>query len=282
MIHAPFLPVTASGLAEFQAQGFLVIRSLFDPEDLSALRHEIRRLQRDGRLIDLLGPGAGEGDRKGGGAGEVHAEAPRASNLQLCPLSPHSELVRMLRWHPRALAVVRALVGDPLLFLLDQVFIKPPRCGAGTAWHQDHAYFAGGDPRHGVGMWIPLQDVGAANGTMQVVPGSHHAPVAHARDPRSQVLIRAEVGQREVRTMELEAGDCLCFGFGLLHATQDNPGSEARAAIALHFCHQDYAPPASWNLVEPLSGAAARPPDGSWQAACDAVLLQPTREPPLH
>jgi phytanoyl-CoA hydroxylase len=216
-------PLLAAEIGHFRSQGYLVVRGLFNAQEIEALQLDVARLQREGRLVDLLASAAAA--PAGGQAG---AAAQPAVNLQLCPMSPHSVLVAALRWHPEVVRVVSDLIGDPALFLLDQVFIKPPRHGAGTDWHQDHAYFAGGDPLLGVGMWVPLQGVSAQHGTMQVVPGSHLQPAAHERDPRSHVLIRARVQPDLARSIDLEAGDALFFGFGLLHATQDNRSDRER------------------------------------------------------
>jgi len=252
-------PPAAREVAAFHARGFLHVRGLFTPPEIAALRQDILRLQDAGLLIDLLKDA------------DPDAGAARPANLQLCPLSPHSALVAALRWHPRVLAVVRALLGEPLMFLLDQVFIKPSGRGAGTDWHQDHAYFGGGDPLLGVGMWVPLQDATHVNGTMKVVPGSHRQPVEHHRDPRSELLIRATVDPARAQVIEMQAGDALFFGFNVLHATQDNRSSEPRTAIALHFCHQHYAPPAQWTLVGPLSGTAAVAGTAAWPRALEAA-----------
>ena len=59
-------------------------------------------------------------------------------------------------------AITPKMVEGPALILrLDQVFLKPPRDGMGTNWHQDNAYFKISDPLKGTAMWIAVHDATA-------------------------------------------------------------------------------------------------------------------------
>src|SRR5262249_8580847 len=58
-------------------------------------------------------------------------------NLQLCPMYRQSPLFRALPFTEKVVEAVRALLGDPLILPLDQVFLKPGKTGMGTQWHQD-------------------------------------------------------------------------------------------------------------------------------------------------
>ena len=50
-----------------------------------------------------------------------------------------SPLFRALPFAEKVVGAVRALLGDPLILHLDQVFLKPGKTGMGTHWHQDKA-----------------------------------------------------------------------------------------------------------------------------------------------
>ena len=240
--------------SHYHEHGYMVVRSLFSEPELEALRQDVVRLQAEGRLANLLvhTPSNDSTARAEG------AEPPGRVNLQLCPASPVSDLIHAMRGHPGLLGTVRELLGDPVRFLLDQIFIKPGLSGAGTDWHQDHAYFAGKDAALGVGMWTSLQDATIENGTMRVIPGSHRQAVNHARDPRSDSLIHAQVDESRAIAIELRAGDALFFNFGLLHCTRDNRSQHSRCAVALHFVHDSYEPPPHWTLATTLTGPGAR------------------------
>ena len=52
------------------------------------------------------------------------------------------------------------------------MFIKPPKIGIGTNWHQDNAYFKITNPLGGTAMWIAVDDARIDNGTIHVIPKS--------------------------------------------------------------------------------------------------------------
>ena len=114
------------------------------------------------------------------------------------------------------------LIGDPFVFYLDQIFLKPGGTGAGTDWHQDNDYFKVSDPTRGVGMWTALHDATVANGTMHVVPGSHREVLAHDRDPNSDHHVHTHIDPSRERPIELPAGGVLFFNFGCAHCTKAN------------------------------------------------------------
>ena len=127
------------------------------------------------------------------------------------------------------------------------MFLKPGRHGAGTAWHQDNAYFKIADPLRGTAMWIAIHDATVANGTLHLIPGSHRERYEHRRDPDSDHHIRAWPPEERAEPIELEAGGVAFFCYGTAHCTRANTTARERAGMAFHFLHADYAAP---HLVE--------------------------------
>ena len=162
-----------------------------------------------------------------------------AINLQICPVGPHSELIRALPFSDKVRDAVQALLGDECVQQLDQIFLKPPRLGAGTNWHQDNAYFKATDPALGLGMWIALHDATVENGTMHIVPRSHKKTYGHDRDPGSNHHIHCVIDEERETVVPavMEAGGVLFFNFGIAHCTKANQTESARAGLALHFIH---------------------------------------------
>ena len=69
--------------------------------------------------------------------------------------------------------MARQLLGSKEVVLMeDGAVIKKPVVGGKLSWHQDYAYWPLASPG-AVTCWIALDDVGAANGAMQVAKGSH-------------------------------------------------------------------------------------------------------------
>ncbi|MBA3846106.1 MAG: phytanoyl-CoA dioxygenase family protein [Planctomycetes bacterium] len=248
--------LTAAQIAHFRTHGYVALPRFLAAEELEALRGELGLLRAAGKLRNVTTDADGA----------THSQT--RFNLQICPIGPQSPLIEALRFAPQVVSAVGALVGHPVRFVLDQIFLKPANEGAGTAWHQDAAYWPVVTERErGLGMWLALDDATVANGTMHVVPGSHRELRPHYRDPDSDHHIRADEPEGAV-PVELPAGGALFFNYGVLHCTRDNRTARDRAGLALHFI-ADAIRPAEFAVGQPLisdaDGAATQP--GVWAEA---------------
>jgi len=187
----------------------------------------VERLKRDGLLSNVATAGDGK------------TQSQIKANLQLCPMSPHSELFRALPFAPKVQAAIAQLIGDPVVLHLDQVFLKPARHGAGTNWHQDNAYFKIPDPLKGTALWTAVHDATVANGTMRVIPDAFTEQLEHTRDPDSDHHVRCYPDESRAQMIELPAGGALFFAYGTPHATGANTTDRERAGVALHFLNGD-------------------------------------------
>jgi phytanoyl-CoA hydroxylase len=263
---------SARAVAHFREEGWLAVPRFFSPRETEALQREVERLRAAGRLRNVATAGDG-----------VTPAADRR-NLQLCPMYRDSRLFRALPFHPRVVEAVRALLGDPVLLQLDQVFLKPAGDGAGTAWHQDNAYFRMEDPLRGTAMWIAVHEATAANGTLRLIPRAFHTLLPHYRDPHSDHHIRCDPEETGAVTVALPAGGVVFFCYGTPHATGPNRTGQDRAGVAYHFVNARYAPA---ELAQPgrdyrpfLTGPAARGGldeygerlDGCWAEEVERVL----------
>jgi ectoine hydroxylase-related dioxygenase (phytanoyl-CoA dioxygenase family) len=214
----------------FQTQGFLAVPGFFTGMEVRAMQGEIQRFLTEKLLRNVAT------------AGDGTTPSSEQRNLQLCPTYQHSRLFRALPFHSKVRAAVSALIGDPLVLQLDQVFLKPARDGMGTNWHQDNAYFKVSDPTKGTAMWVAIHDASVANGTMHVQSGAFRDALPHYRDPMSDHHIRCDVPEEAAVPIELAAGGVLFFYYGTPHCTRGNVTERDRAAVAFHFCRADFAP----------------------------------------
>ena len=175
------MPLSQEQINLFQEQGYANVPDMFTQREIEAMRAELERFKNEGMLRNV----AKDGD------GETHSKT--QVNFQICPISPKSELYRALHFHPKVIGYVQQLIGSPIVFYLDQIFLKPGRHGMGTDWHQDNAYFKLGDPSKGLGMWVALHDATVENGTLHIIPGSHREAYDHGRDPNSDHHIHCAV-----------------------------------------------------------------------------------------
>jgi len=162
----------------------------------------VERLKRDGLLSNVATAGDGK------------TQSQIKANLQLCPMSPHSELFRALPFAPKVQAAIAQLIGDPVVLHLDQVFLKPAKRGAGTNWHQDNAYFHIEDPLQGTALWTAVQAATAENGTIRVIPDAYTEKLEHTRDGDSNHHVRCYPDESKAVLVELPAGGVVFFAYG--------------------------------------------------------------------
>jgi ectoine hydroxylase-related dioxygenase (phytanoyl-CoA dioxygenase family) len=227
--------LTPEQVVQFRERGYVALPQFYTAEEVAAMRAELERLKREGRLRNV----ATEGD------GITPSQT--MTNLQLCPMSPWSPLFRAMPFDEKVVAAVRELIGDPVVLHLDQVFIKPGQHGMGTAWHQDNAYFKVSDPLKGTAMWTAVHDATIANGTIHVIPDSFREPYEHSRDPNSDHHIRCYPDESRAVPIELPAGGVVFFAYGTAHCTKGNMTDRERAGVALHFLNGDLIGPDYFN-----------------------------------
>ena len=216
--------MTPEQVSQYKETGYATVPGSFAPDEVAAPKSEVDRRVEQGLTSDVSVPDA-------------------RRNLQLIPLWPHSRLFRALPFHPKVLRAVSALLGDPVVKILDQMFYKPPHTGTGTNWHTDNAYFHLGEPLRGCATWVGIDDATRENGTLKVVPGVSDREFPHERDPESDHHIRTHIANGRDRKVhcELEAGGVVFFCFGTPHVTGPNPTGFGRAGVGLHFINFDYA-----------------------------------------
>ena len=209
-------------VSHFRREGFVAVPKFFGATEVAALRAGLAELKDGGVFTNV----ATDGD----------TTSTTRQNLQICPLSYHHRFFAAFVFHPRVREAVPQLVGDPAYKMLDQIFLKPPRVGAGTNWHQDNAYFDFADPMVGTAMWVAIHDATVANGTLRVIPRAFETLMPHRHDPESDHHTRCHPPDEDLAVpIEIEAGGVVFFCFGTPHGTTPNTSERERAGLAYHF-----------------------------------------------
>lgn len=266
------MSLTPEQIDQFQHQGYTTVPDMFSPREVAAMCAELNRFKRDGLLRNV----ATNGD------GKTHST--EKINLQICPIAPKSAFYRALPFHPKVIDTVGQLIGNPFVFYLDQIFLKPAGQGAGTDWHQDNAYFKISDPSKGTGMWVALHKATIANGTLHIVPESHKEAFPHDRDPNSDHHIHCQIDETRAIPIELPPGGAVFFNFGIAHATRANTTNQERAGLALHFLRTDFIPETAKanrtyaHLSGPLTTGGQKeygtPIAGTWESEVTRLLSE--------
>ncbi|HLZ72432.1 MAG TPA: phytanoyl-CoA dioxygenase family protein [Dehalococcoidia bacterium] len=222
--------ITAEHRRAYAADGFTVVRGLFEPAEIARYRDH---------FMALRGEGAFPGDLVG--------VDPRSND----PLKQYPRMIHMHRWDELSLrwlldarlnTCLTALLGIEPFAVQTMLYFKPP--GArGQAPHQDQ-YYLRVSPGTCIAAWLPLDDCDEANGCLQVVPGSHAWPLLcteQADTSLSFTDVTVPIPPwTEVRAVTMRAGDVLFFHGQLVHGSQPNRTSDRfRRSLIGHYIQGD-------------------------------------------
>ena len=216
--------MTISTLETFYDNGFVVLKNVLDSERCEVLRAEI-----ESDLEPLVGPLEFEADVGYPGA-PTHRLAPGGQT----PRRLLHAYTRSQSWRDLALADrLTDYLTDALncsQVLLSQchhncIMTKFPGHSSATLWHQDIRYWSFDRPEL-ISAWFALGHEHAANGALQVIPGSHKLELDRGRLDRA-LFLRTDLGAnqaliQQAEAVELHAGDVLLFHCRLFHAAGPN------------------------------------------------------------
>jgi hypothetical protein len=211
---------TPDDLAAYRRDGFLVLKVLFDPEEIGLLR----RAAKEDRALDEHAFA-----RADGAGGSVR--------LSLWN-HPGDDLYGMFARSRRMVDSVAQLLDDEPYHYHSKMIMKQARTGGAWEWHQDYGYWY----ENGVLMpnlcsvFIAVDPATQANGCMQVLRGSHElGRVNHIKigdqtgaDPER---VAAAAERLELVHVEMQPGDALFFHANLLHRSDQNRSEDDRWAL---------------------------------------------------
>jgi hypothetical protein len=210
-------PIAQQDVIRYREDGFLLVRGMFDPEEIGLLR---RAAKEDKALDDHA---FGRADNEGG-------------------------IVRLSLWnHPGdgiygMFARCRTMVDSAELLLGGEVYhyhskmiMKEPKVGGAWAWHQDYGYWY----QNGVlfplltSAFVAVDRATKENGCLQVLKGSHLAGrIEHVLtgDQAGADLERVSELMKvlDLVYVEMDPGDTIFFDSNLLHRSDQNHSDNPR------------------------------------------------------
>ncbi len=145
-----------------------------------------------------------------------------------------------LLWNPAMLMPASQLLGGPVRFWHDQLFVKPPHHGGVVAWHQDYSYWTRTQPMAHLSCWIGLDDSTHENGCVHYVPGSHRwnllpiTGLADDMDAIRSVLSDEQNEQFKPIAIELKAGECSFHHPLMVHGSFENRTDHPRRGTVIN------------------------------------------------
>lgn len=204
-------------IAQFHRDGYLILRGLFDAEEMHILRTAAKT---DAALK--------------ANAYEVADGQGTAVKLALWNKAGEN-IYGMVARCPRIVDTMEALLGDEVYHYHSKMSIKEPLVGGAWNWHQDYGYwYLNGCLFPDMGSaFIAVDPNTRENGCMQVLRGSHKlGRVEHGKfgdqtgaDPERVANARKVM---DLDYAELAPGDVLFFHGNTLHASDQNQSPNPR------------------------------------------------------
>lgn len=211
----------AAQIAQFQEQGYLIVRQIFRETEMAAL---IAYARGDDTL---LGESYVRNDGQGG-------ETRLAVRNDLADDSLYTAVVRS----QRIAGTMAALLGDEVYHYHHKMTLKQPHTGGAWEWHQDYGYWYHNGclyPDMGSCM-LAVDRATKANGCLQVLGGSHkigrvdHVKVGQQTGAEPE-RVAAAVARHELVYCEMEPGDAVFFHSNLLHRSDQNTSDLPRWSL---------------------------------------------------
>lgn len=230
--------ITAEQKANYDQNGYIVVRGLFSPEETAYYREHFTALRESSTQFP--------GDDAG------------VNSTSSDPLRRYPRMIQMHHWddagrdfllEPRIGETLHALLGVEPLAVQTMLYFKP--AGArGQALHQDN-YFLRVQPGTCIAAWLSLDVCDEANGCMQVVAGSQTWPTlcsvkADTSQSFTDVTVPIPDGTPIV-PVPMQPGDVLFFNGQIVHGSFPNTTSDRfRRALIGHYIHAEAEKVADW------------------------------------
>ena len=211
--------------ADYESDGFVLVRSLFDAEEITILRDAI---ETDPQLQSSLY------DR--------HDASGKSTRMATWNHPGDSVYGLAARSH-RVVDTMEDMLDGEVYHYHSKLTAKEPREGGAWEWHQDYGYWYhnGCVFPYMASLMVALDKTTRENGCLQVIRGSHRAGrVEHGVLPGEQVGADPRRVEEMLKTMELvyaemEPGDGLFFHANVMHRSDQNRSPNRRWTVL--FCY---------------------------------------------
>ena len=207
-------------LTSYQSTGYLLVRQLFDTEEMAKLLAYAKNDQ------SLLAGATGRKDATG-----------QITKLALWN-EAGDDLYGMFSRSPRIVNRMEQILGGEVYHYHTKMMLKEPRVGGAWEWHQDYGYWYhnGCLFPHLASCLIAVDRATKENGCLQVLVGSHQmGRVEHGKSGdqtgADMEIVEAALARLPLAYIEAEPGDALFFHCNLLHRSDQNRSANPRWSL---------------------------------------------------
>jgi hypothetical protein len=215
---------TAPPRRSFADDGFLVARSVFTPAEIAEAAAEAESLRGRTDLIDV---------RNLRCRWQPHCDDGECLFETFDPVIDLGPVCARLARHPRLLALLREVYGEPAHLFKDKLIFKPP--GArGYDLHQDFIAWPS-FPLTFVTAAVAIDPCDLENGCTVVYPGAHRRGCLSTEDGDYHPLPDGTVDEGTAVPLELRPGDVAFFGCFMPHRSAPNTSGRWRRLLYLSY-----------------------------------------------
>jgi phytanoyl-CoA hydroxylase len=222
----------------YWADGFVVVRGVFRPEEVERYRARAREF-----ALGNLPPGGQKMVVKDVrvAKGLIQPDDPEKGIWKYMNPDRYDPLFAAYAGQPALVDVVEDLLGPDIKAFLTMFIYKPPGLEMVHPYHQDAYYFPFEPHDHCLGTWMALDHTDADNGTITVIRGSHKGGLLPHGQPKGEAInygvfgVEGYDGHADEVVLTMEPGDVTFFHSRLLHKTGSNVSGRSRRAMTVHY-----------------------------------------------
>ena len=219
-------------ILSFKLNGFLLVKSLLSSQEVNLLSDRCDRIE------------AGEAEHIPQTSIEFESQYSKKTGNEVMPedatrklynIAVHDPMMWQHAVNPKIVDTVSDLLNtNDIKMYGDQLFMKPPRVGSETRWHQDSASWRDIFPMNLVSAWTAIDEATADNGCLDFAPGTHRWGMM--RDKQAAWFV-GELGtdQWPIISLPMKPGDVSFHHSLVLHHSNANHSGKRRRGYAIHY-----------------------------------------------
>lgn len=216
--------VASDVVAQFERDGFVILKSVFDADEMAALAAEADTLVARSEIIDTQNIRC---------RWQNHVATGECTFDCFDPVIDIGPVCRYFAYDPRILEPLRAIFRDEAYLFKDKLIFKRPGM-TGYDLHQDYISWPE-FPESFVTVLVAIDSTNAENGATEVFPGYHRQGYLSPRDGEYHQLPLDAIDLSTGVLLELEPGDVAIFSGFTPHRSAPNRTQVARRQLYLSY-----------------------------------------------
>ncbi len=225
------MTLTNEQLAQFEKEGFLLLRGFADAERCNTIRdiaeahlkHKVPPIETELEYV-----GKTKEERKLIADGKAHLFEGQVSVRRLRQVYHRDIVFRAWMEEPEIRPILKQILGeDPAITIAhhNSIMTKMPHTSTETQWHQDFRYWSF-ESDNLVSVWLALDEEDTKNGVLEFIPGSHKIHFSPEQFDEKEYF-REDIAQNVPLVISktshpLKKGDVVLFHCKLLHRANKN------------------------------------------------------------